>query len=167
MKSKIGVSEKNNAKTSSNGAKLLEMILGQLTHLGGLVFYIIITIFVLTIGKIIIFEELLVVLVTIMVVAIIIRMLYHKERPEKKKYETIFERIDSSSFPSLHSMRAVALAIIIGNSFAAHLQKIFLGIIAILVIYSRIKLKKHYIEDALLGAILGAGIALLVLLVLK
>jgi membrane-associated phospholipid phosphatase len=152
---------------SSDSSKILRMCFEQLTHLGGIVFYCLLAAFMLVAGNVKIFTELVIILAALMGVAILIKSLYYKERPEKKKYETLFGRLDSSSFPSLHAMRISALAVVIGYYLQTPLVLIFLGLAAVLVIYSRIILKKHFIEDAIIGAIIGAGIALLVVLLFR
>src|SRR5512140_2533540 len=41
-----------------------------------------------------------------------IRAVYHKERPRPQAHTTHLERIDASSFPSMHSMRAAILCVL-------------------------------------------------------
>ncbi|MAG02464.1 hypothetical protein CMI42_03945, partial [Candidatus Pacearchaeota archaeon] len=76
-------------------------------------------------------------------------------RPEKQKYGNFVERIQASSFPSWHTARIVYLAIIISYLFSNNYLTILLIIIAGLVAYSRIYLKRHDYWDVLGGIVLG------------
>jgi len=87
---------------------------------------------------------------------IIIRTFYFKERPNKYPYKSYIERIDASSFPSLHSARITFLAIAFMNYYNEMIFSILLAALAVIVMYSRIYLKKHDLKDVLAGAILGA-----------
>ncbi len=68
--------------------------------------------------------------------------------------------IKSKSFPSAHSSIAFSIATMVWLAEPVW-GSIFL-IVAALVGWSRVKVGVHYISDVIVGAILGAGIALLV-----
>jgi len=91
-------------------------------------------------------------LVIMYVVTAIIRFFFHKDRPKKLKHANLLEKIDASSFPSLHSTRAMYLALVLGFQFK--LFPLFL-VFALLTGYSRIAQKKHHVTDVLGGYILA------------
>ena len=72
-------------------------------------------------------------------------------------------KIDASSFPSVHSMRAIFMAIIISKFFANPIMIIFLLLWALIVSYSRVYIKKHYWIDIIVGLIIGILLAFLLL----
>ena len=86
---------------------------------------------------------------------IIIRLFYFKPRPKKEEYSNLWEKIDASSFPSLHAARVVFLAILFSVHFANQYLTILCTIVAILVAYSRIYLQKHDWIDIIGGAVIG------------
>ncbi|HLC58744.1 MAG TPA: phosphatase PAP2 family protein [Candidatus Nanoarchaeia archaeon] len=88
-------------------------------------------------------------------IALIIRLLYFKKRPLKQTYANFIEKVDASSFPSLHVARSIFLTLVIHKFFNNYFLSIFFLIIAILVAFSRIYLKKHDIYDVLGGLVLG------------
>ena len=94
---------------------------------------------------------------TIFVVALI-RTFYFKNRPQKQEFKGFIERIDASSFPSLHTARVVFLTLsmvdVLNNTNNVKLI-LFLVIFALLGIYSRIYLKRHDWNDIVGGIILG------------
>ena len=89
-------------------------------------------------------------------IVIIIRILYFKNRPKKELYKNWMERIDASSFPSLHTARIVFLALLFTFFVHNYYLALLCAIIAVLVSYSRIYLKKHDWIDVIGGAMLGA-----------
>jgi len=85
----------------------------------------------------------------------IIRLFYFKRRPDKTKYDGILQKIDASSFPSVHSARAFFSAYALSIFFETHIISVFLFLLAGFVSYTRIYLKRHDEIDALCGALLG------------
>lgn len=88
---------------------------------------------------------------------ILIRMFYFKDRPKKEAHHNFLERIDASSFPSLHAARIVYLAILFSAHFANAYLTILFATTAALVSFSRIYLKKHDWVDVLGGIGLGTA----------
>ena len=99
----------------------------------------------------------------------IIKYCYYKPRPEPQKYNNRWQKIDASSFPSIHTANSLILAffgivasggIALGNNTPL-LQQIIVQIILPLfwllfyltISYSRVMLKKHYWIDLLGGTI--------------
>ena len=88
--------------------------------------------------------------------AVPIRLVFFKERPIPKKFNDVFGRISASSIPSLHSARSTFLLL-----FFVYLTKInvlftfFASVIVLIVLFSRVYFKKHYVVDVVVGVMLG------------
>jgi membrane-associated phospholipid phosphatase len=124
------------------------------TALGGISLYLLLTILFLASGASIMAGRLIIALVLIYAIVIIIRLLYFKERPKKRKYKNIIEKVDSSSFPSMHSARASALAIMLGAETSLAVFIILL-LTALGIGIARILMKRHDWIDVSIGYILG------------
>lgn len=96
-------------------------------------------------------------------ITILIRAIHFKWRPDKQNYSNWIEKIDASSFPSLHSMRAVVLFGTLGYFFANPFSWIFSILGMLLVGGTRILLSRHYLTDVLGGV--GIGIVVLFLII--
>ncbi len=95
----------------------------------------------------------------------LIRLIYRKERPIPQKYESLVEKIDTSSFPSLHSVRAIIFFIIsVMNSQSLTAYFIF-SIYALGILWSRHYLQRHDWIDIFGGALIGLFIGLLTMLI--
>ncbi len=127
----------------------------SVTALGDAWFYFTLVLILFALGKTNFATELIIGFFVIYFTAIIIRVFYFKNRPNKEKYNTLVERIDASSFPSVHSARVV----FVGLTFAKFLDSLQINLIlfaiAAIVCYSRIAIKKHYWTDVIAGIILG------------
>ncbi len=143
--------------------KTVKRTLKDITVLGGTPFYILIIIFLYYTQKKIIAIKLLYLLILTFIIVSIIRLLYFKERPKKKKYNNIIEKIDASSFPSMHATRSIILALTLNSIYKTNsIITIILFILTILVGISRIYLKKHYLTDIITGWILGVLLFMLI-----
>ena len=139
---------------------MLEEFWQDIKALGGLPFYLIMillflilqdykTTFVLFVGLVLTYS-----------IAVLIRMIYFKERPQKVKYETFIQKIDASSFPSVHVMRAVVLGLILALTISSPFFSMLIVLCVLFVAKSRIKLKRHHLGDVLGGMILGVLVGL-------
>ena len=90
-----------------------------------------------------------------------VRAVYFKPRPQPKPYKAWWQKLDASSFPSAHAARSTLLAYFLSISFTPLLIPLW-TVIAAVICYSRIYLKKHDWNDIAGGIILGLIIALLV-----
>jgi len=142
--------------------KIIDLFFGQITELGGFFFYSVVLIACLVLNKINLFAKLFLSLIIIMVLSIAIKWFYFKERPKKQKKINLFERLDASRFPSVHSMRAFSLAFWFSVFFNNLLFTIYLSIMALTVMYSRTYLKKHYFIDIFGGLFFSAIINILI-----
>ena len=90
----------------------------------------------------------------------IIRLLYHKPRPKPQKYDSFLTKIDSASFPSLHCARASIIALH-AQQYVSEYTMAILATTVVLVMYSRIMLKKHDVYDCVAGVMLAQLIVFL------
>jgi undecaprenyl-diphosphatase len=95
-----------------------------------------------------------------------IRYFFFKERPTPKMYSNIAEKIMASAFPSAHAMKIVLMSLIMNEFFVLELASYGFGLLAILVCYSRIYLKKHDYTDIIGGAVLGIVVYFLIGMIL-
>ncbi len=91
---------------------------------------------------------------------VLIRMVSFKQRPDKQPFNNFLTKIDASSFPSLHSMRASILATLLILQLKTPVLIILLIVYAIAVGASRVWMKRHYVSDAVAGLVLGVFVAL-------
>jgi len=129
----------------------------QITVFGGFFFYLLVLGSCLLLNEIELFVNLFLSLFFVMAFSILIKLFYFKERPKKQKKTNLFERLDASSFPSVHAMRIFSIAFWLSLFFNNIIFTVYCFAIAILVMYSRIYLKKHYFVDVL-GGIFFSGI---------
>ncbi len=145
--------------------KYLNIFFRDITALGSFVFHLFLLLFIVALGKNDLFGQLLFSLFFTLIVTVIVRIFYFKDRPQKQDFENIFEKIDASSFPSLHTARTVAMVLILLDYMQNNAVTIFLMGFSALVIYSRVYLRKHDWEDVAGGIILGVVTFFLALLV--
>ncbi|MBS3176025.1 phosphatase PAP2 family protein [Candidatus Woesearchaeota archaeon] len=103
------------------------------------------------------------VLGSVMCVAIpaVIRKVYFKKRPRTQEYHSSLEKLDASSFPSVHATRSFFFAYSLSYYFQNEILSIFFFALAALISYTRIYLKKHDWVDITVGVILGVIIGAL------
>src|SRR3989344_1900245 len=134
---------------------ILDKIFKEITTLGGLMLYIlvlILTLFIDVYYSLILFFG----MVIIYAISGLIRFFYFRNRPKKMSYKTTLEKLDASSFPSIHAARVTFLAIFLIKFIVKDYLFVLLVILTwLLVCYSRIYLKKHYLIDVIGGVILG------------
>ena len=143
--------------------KIVYKFFEQITVLGSVSFYTIFVLFFFAIGDYVNSIKLIVGMGIMYIVAIGIRLFYFKPRPEKLEHNSWIEKIDASSFPSIHSGRVVFLYSFFVSLALGNRVNILVFLLMLLVFCSRIYLKKHYWIDVLGGAILGAFVGWLVL----
>jgi len=105
-----------------------------------------------------VFYTLLIALFVNEILASLIKIIYPKKRPTRQTYSTFLEKIDAGSFPSIHASRiTLAYLTIFSNTNSIGIKIAVISVI-VLVILSRILLKKHYWIDVIGGFILGLTI---------
>jgi undecaprenyl-diphosphatase len=133
----------------------IKKLMQEITFIGGIIFYLIICLLFLFIKEYSIFLFLILGLFLIYFITLLIRIFYFKPRPKKQEYQNFIQKIDASSFPSVHAARTTFLSLfLLIYSFNIFITIIAL-ILSVLVFYSRIYLKKHDIVDVFVGIILG------------
>ena len=131
-------------------------IFEEITPLGGMVFYFLFSLWFLFDKDYSLFFILFLGVIIIYLFTIIIRAVYFKQRPRKQKYKNFIEKIDASAFPSVHAARISFLLMFLFFYIFKDLILMMLAfILTLLIIYSRIYLKKHDLIDVLGGVILG------------
>ena len=127
----------------------------DITSLGSIWFYLIFMAFFLILRDYSSFKILLSGFILMYFAVIIIRSIYFKNRPVKYNYNNTIEKMDASSFPSLHATRTAFLT----GFFIRYLNNLWASalvvVLAFIVLYSRIYLKKHDWKDVLGGIVLG------------
>ena len=141
----------------------IESAFRDVSALGSHVFVFIIIIFYYIIRLKLLALQLLIAIALSYIIILIIRTFYFKNRPVKEKFNSFFSKIDSSSFPSAHSSRSIILTILISKYFNNIYLTLFLYFCALVLIYSRLRLKKHFFSDIIVGALLGGFISFIVL----
>jgi membrane-associated phospholipid phosphatase len=129
-----------------------ESFMKDFSAFGGLIFYLsllFVTFFYLPE----IFLKLLLGFMIIMGLGVVIRLIYFKNRPHKEKHHNFIEKIDASSFPSLHTARIVLIGLTLIN-FDLRLSYLMIPLI-LGTSYARIYLRRHDLVDVLGGAVLG------------
>ena len=153
--------DKSIKSISSNAKSAATLILKQITELGGLSIIVVIMIYAYFFNKTLAIQ-LLIGMIAVTIIASAIKLIFFRERPKKQSYTNIIERIDASSFPSVHSARITIVSFWLIFYSTNLILQIFLAVIGIIVIYSRVYLKKHYYKDVLGGIILGAIINVMI-----
>jgi membrane-associated phospholipid phosphatase len=141
----------------------LDDITSDVSALGGLPFYAIVVLTMLLLQDWGPFWELIIGVVIAFAVIAGVRSIYIRDRPKPVEYRTWWEKVDAGTAISMHATRATILAIVLMNFFRNIFLSTFLIILALVVAWSRILLKKHYPADAVWGVVLGTAIGLLVL----
>ncbi len=127
----------------------------DITSLGGIYVYLIIALVIFIVDNYPLFMKLLFGAFASYLIAGIIRIVYFKDRPNKESHSNFIERIDASSFPSIHAFRVSYLLIVFGYAFGDMIAIILIFTAAFLVCVSRIYLRKHDYVDVLGGIVLG------------
>jgi membrane-associated phospholipid phosphatase len=97
-------------------------------------------------------------IVGVTIISYLIKIFFFKQRPKKQSKDTFIEKVDASSFPSIHAARMTVIVFWLIAYFNNMYLTIFSLIIGMLVIYSRIYLKKHYWSDVIGGLVISLAV---------
>jgi membrane-associated phospholipid phosphatase len=135
----------------------------DITSLGSTSIVLFTLLILLVIQQYTIFTQFITGILSLYAIVIIIRCFYFKQRPKKEEYKGWLQKMDASSFPSMHTARAWLYVAIFSTATTPPIT-IALALIALAVSYSRIKLFKHFFIDVFAGALLGLIVGFVVLL---
>jgi undecaprenyl-diphosphatase len=135
--------------------EVYSVILKDLSAYGGFPFYGIVILGAVALDIFDFASSLILSLIVVTAVVACLRLAYFKPRPgmPRKKYSSIYERIDNSSFPSIHAARAVMISMAFYFIAPALLPVLLVLIAAVLL--SRIHFKRHDFADLVAGCLLG------------
>ncbi len=131
------------------------LVFGEVTAFGGIFFHGIVLLLTLTLGLFELFVLLLFGFILSALITILVRTFYFKERPNKVEYSNYIEKIDSSSFPSLHTGRICYMALVVSYFFQNIYLTTLMIFLAIVTAYSRVFLKRHDYYDLAGGVVLA------------
>ena len=114
-----------------------------------------ILLFFLLVKNYVVVKQIITALVLGQAIAWLVRTFYFRRRPNNKQYSTFLERLDASSFPSIHAIRAGLMFVILSNYFNSLTYTLIFAAMALTVLYSRIYLKKHHFSDVVIGVVVG------------
>ena len=123
--------------------------------LGGLPFYAVLTAYFAATNAALA-VKMLYALAALFIVIYSVKLLYFKKRPDvrKSRFPSLLERLENSSFPSVHAGRAGLLYM--AFFFSQNIALSLLGVALLAsVCGSRIILKRHYAVDVAVGMLLG------------
>ena len=127
----------------------------DITSLASVPIFILLFLLLLSLQEFVLFFQLFFGLVFIFASIVLVRTFYYRDRPNKQLYHNWVERMDASSFPSMHTARAFFLALIFSHFFNQLYATIFLLLLAALISGTRIVMKKHDWIDVSGGVVLG------------
>jgi len=133
--------------------KIFSETIRDLTSFGNPLILVILAVLIL--GGNLILGKIILGLVAIELFCTLIKILYHKNRPVNEAYTNMMERINASSFPSLHTARSSFVFLILFFIIPVYPIKIISITMIILIGTSRILLKKHYLSDVIVGLLIG------------
>lgn len=135
--------------------EIYSVILKDLGAYGGFPFYGVMILLFLLVSDFAFAYNLIVSLVVVTLVVIVFRLVHFKPRPgqKKKKYEILYERVDNSSFPSIHAARAVLISFALFSKATVALP--LLVLLTLIVFASRLHFRRHDWTDVIVGLIIG------------
>lgn len=94
-------------------------------------------------------------IVAVEVIGSLIKLVARRTRPDNQSGTSFLERIDSGSFPSIHTARAAAVAFLVAARAESLRFTIVIAATVTVVGISRVILKRHHVSDVVAGAALG------------
>ena len=137
-------------------------IISAVTELGTPFFYIPAAVIILLVNRGL-GIKMVMALLMIEIVGGVIKLFYPKKRPIPMPTRTLAQKWDAGSFPSIHTARITSVAVF-SYSLLSSFALLTLGLLlAVVVGYSRIYLRKHYPIDVVAGVVMGLVISWLTL----
>lgn len=133
----------------------LNDLINDVSALGGLPAYLVITFTLLLLENVGTFWRLILGLLICYVIIAAVRSIFIQDRPKPMQYRTWWEKIDAGTHVSMHAMRATVLAMVLMSVFRNIWVSTFLVVLALLTAGTRIVMKKHYPADVVWGIVLG------------
>ena len=134
----------------------------EISGFGGNPIYIVVMLSFLLTNHFTEFIQLLAAIILAYVIVMAIRFTFWTKRPDyKTKPKNIWEKFDEGSFPSMHVIRAVMLAVILSLFFSSLIITLITIATVLLVGWSRMYLNRHYLRDILISVPIGLGISYL------
>src|SRR3989338_1538538 len=127
----------------------------DVSALGGLPFYAVVVLYYALTNAAVAWK--LIYALTLLFVAVYAtKLVYFKARPDvaKRRFSSFAERLESSSFPSVHAGRAWILYFALFHEALA----LFGIALALSVCATRVSLKRHYLSDVVAGSLLGIAV---------
>lgn len=88
-------------------------------------------------------------------VCAVIKLLTRTDRPTPRKRVTLYDQYDASTFPSAHTGRIASNATVVFMFFPSTWLAALGAVLIVLVAYSRVALRHHFIKDVVVGALVG------------
>ena len=101
------------------------------------------------------YAYLLLVLLANEIIGSLIKIFFHKSRPDGQAYKGILEKIDAGSFPSLHASRITIVYLTLFSHVTDIYIKVAILLMMLAVMISRVLLKRHFIIDIVGGFVIG------------
>ena len=127
----------------------------DVTTFGSFVFFVILLFFVAALEEYNLLKILFIGFVLTSVIPVLVRVFYYKDRPKKQVYRNFVEKMDASSFPSIHAARVTFIGLALHDFLGSQRMTFFLIGFVGLVLYSRYSLKKHDVIDLIGGVVTG------------
>src|SRR3989344_5389470 len=119
----------------------------EITSFGGYVFPFLVFLTFLALGNYDFAKKYFIGIILIYIVAFALRLIFFKPRPDKFKYDNFLEKLDASSFPSLHAARATFVFLMLSDFMQNTYFSILAAVLVLLTCYSRIRFKRHDWKD--------------------
>src|SRR3989338_1377860 len=125
----------------------------DVTSVGSLFFFLLVIVMSFVLNQPFLGTQLIIALVSCYIIGVPLKLFFFHQRPHKQTYKTVVQKFDAASFPSVHAMRIVCLAIILAFFFKSAVFSILALALVVAVMYSRIQLHKHFLGDIVAGAV--------------
>jgi membrane-associated phospholipid phosphatase len=141
--------------------EVFSVLLRDVSAYGGIGFYVVAIALFFVMSEFMFASRLVASLLAVTAIVGLTRLAYFKPRPgmKKKSYGTYYERIDNSSFPSIHAARAALISAALFTKLSLLLP--LLIVVTFLVCVGRIYFKRHDFIDITAGTALGLALGFL------